>query len=197
MSPQIALQTRVPDPGKKHVQSFCESLVPGGTPFPIAIDAEAHAEANDCFNIVKAKVATCGGTPIFGWAIWEWPGVLIEAEFHAIWKDESGSLRDISPAPDGVSSRLFLPDPSCSYEGKQVNNVRHPLTDNPEVRRLIAAQNAFFEVMNKSERAYMHTVSIPEKELLPVTRERQQAMDELMRRKVGRNDPCLLATLRN
>lgn len=38
--------------------SFCESLVSGGTPFPIVIDAKAHAGANDCFNLASGDYAS-------------------------------------------------------------------------------------------------------------------------------------------
>lgn len=191
MNQHVAPRTRVPDPAKKHVRSFCNRVVPDGEPILLAIEAEADSQLNDCMNIVKARILADGGGVVYGWGIWELPNVLIEAEFHAVWEDDSGSLRDISPAPAGVASRLFLPDPNRRYEGKMVDNIRHPLTDHPAALRLIKAREALFEVLNKGDRAYIHgPMPIPQEELQPILRVQQQASIELASRPVGRNKPC-------
>lgn len=81
---------------------------------------------------------------------------MIEAEFHAVWRDPAGVLRDIAPKPDGISRILFLRDPSRRYESRQVNNIREALWDSLEVHELIAAANARFEFMDRGERAHQH-----------------------------------------
>ena len=42
-----------------------------------------------------------------GWRIWEWYGVMIEAEFHTIWESSDGILHDITPAPQEIGRTLF------------------------------------------------------------------------------------------
>jgi hypothetical protein len=183
--------TRVADRESAYVRAFCESVVSGGEPQLLAVDAAPGAPENDCFKTVERRVADAGGTAAFGWAIWEWPGTYIEAEFHAVWRVPDGVLHDISPAPQNIAQRLFLIDPRRRYEGKQVKNIRHALTDHPAVRRFIAASDKLFAVMNRGPRADQHgALSIPENELEPVLREIQEAHDSMISRRVGRNDLC-------
>ena len=184
-------RTRVPNPASKHVQDFCESIVRGSKLQMLPIEAARAAGTGDCFNIVRERIGEASGSLVHGWAIWEWPGVLIEGEFHAVWQDEDGALHDITPAPDGVTHRLFLVDPSREYRGCQVNNIRRPLTDHPAVLRLIDAQDRLFAIMNRGERAHQHgLVGIPRAEVEPVFHEIQRAQHELMTRTPGRNEPC-------
>ena len=73
------------------------------------------------------KVEKNGGGFQYGWQIWEWPDVMIEAEFHAVWNSPQGILIDITPKQIDTHKILFLPDANRTYEGKQVNNFRQPL----------------------------------------------------------------------
>ena len=54
---------------------------------------------NECFPLVDEYISNHGGERILGWAIWELPGLFIEAEFHAVWKAPAGELIDLSPRP--------------------------------------------------------------------------------------------------
>src|SRR5580704_9098514 len=63
----------------------------------------------ECFPNVNRKVAKCGGSLCHGWIVWEWPGKLIEAEFHGVWAAPNGTLSDITPKADGESQILFIP----------------------------------------------------------------------------------------
>jgi hypothetical protein len=147
---------RTPRAITEAVRSFCRRVVAGSQPVYLDTRPVPGAALDDCFAVVKRRVALGGGERVLGWQIWEHPGLMIEAEFHAVWRDPSGRLRDITPKPNGISSILFLPDPSRGYEERQVNNIREPLWDTPEVRELIAAADARFEFMDRDERAYQH-----------------------------------------
>ena len=138
------------------VRSFCRGVAAGSQPVYLDARPVPGAAPDDCFAVVARRVALRGGERVLGWQIWEHPGLMIEAEFHAVWRDPSGRLADITPKPEGISSILFLPDPSRSYEGRQVNNIREPLWDTPEVREFIAAADARFEFMDRDERSYQH-----------------------------------------
>src|SRR5690349_8251863 len=54
-----------------------------------------------CVDGVREKVNRNGGGIVFGWIIWEWPGVMLESEFHSVWRTPAGELLDITPKPDG------------------------------------------------------------------------------------------------
>lgn len=65
-----------------------------------------------CSDGVDAKVRVAGGSPVFGWTIWEWPEALLTAEFHSVWKSPTNDLFDITPKPKGEDRIIFVPDPS-------------------------------------------------------------------------------------
>ena len=53
-----------------------------------------------------------GGELIFGWILWQNNTTrFCEAEFHCVWKDNTGRLRDITPRVDGEKRICFIPDP--------------------------------------------------------------------------------------
>ncbi len=43
----------------------------------------ANKPLNECFSIVPEHIEKHGGSQVIGWAVWEWPKVLIEAEFQS------------------------------------------------------------------------------------------------------------------
>jgi hypothetical protein len=65
-----------------------------------------------CSDGVEEKIRHDGGRLRFGWAIWEWPEVMLTAEFHAVWEDETESRFDITPKPQKEMSILFVADES-------------------------------------------------------------------------------------
>jgi SEC-C motif len=153
------------------------------------------AEPNDCFPLVERHVAEHGGSICYGWTIWEWAGVYVEAEFHAVWQSPSGEIRDVTPKPLPVSQILFLPDPSRTYEGRQVNNVRRPLSSNPDVAEFLAAADAEFEFMNRGARGQHGAIPVSASEAaeLETIRERRELAYARIVAKLpqpGRNDPC-------
>jgi len=130
---------------------------------------------------------------------------MIEAEFHAIWRDPGGRLHDITPKQLPVTDILFLPDPERKYDGRQVNNVRRPLRDDPRIKSFFELCDSEFELLNRGQRAYeigaIHLTGSEAAELQSIReRKRQLEMEflELMVPKQpvrslprpGRNDPC-------
>ena len=152
-----------------HVRSFCIELVPDGTPVALTPVVTRGAQANDCVNLVNRAIDDGGGQRVEGWALWERPRVLIEAEYHCVWRTPAGELLDLAPLPPGITHRLFLADPNLVYANRQINNVRRPLGSHPSLQKLIDAYDAYFEVLNRGERADQHgAISIRSEELLPV-----------------------------
>jgi hypothetical protein len=172
-------QVRIPTPGApssvtKSVLQLSEELVPSGTPMYLNVEPADWAEVNECFSNVSKMVAREGGGMQYGWLIWEaLPDVMIEAEFHAVWVDRKGVYHDITPkALPGLNRVLFLADFKREYQGKQINNVRKALVEDPAVTGFIQAADQYFEATNRGDMADYHGEITLTPELMAIRRER-------------------------
>jgi hypothetical protein len=140
------------------VRSLCERLVPGGIPEVLKVDAPPWAEPQDCFGNVTSVIELHGGSAGYGWRLWETlPGLMVEAEFHAIWRDDGGRQHEVTPSMiPGVKTVVFLADTSLVYEGRQIDNVRVSLVDDPLIGEFIQASEDFFEITNRDGLADYH-----------------------------------------
>ena len=93
------------------VISLCESLN-AEPPTYVPVRQDPHGIYGFCNLGVVEKIKADGGTIRFGWNIWEYPGLYLTAEFHAVWVDAAGTLIDITPKPDGETQIVFAGDPS-------------------------------------------------------------------------------------
>jgi hypothetical protein len=141
--------TTAPQVVSPPVVSLCRELNPDQTPSWVPVRSEPDAIVNECFDNVLAKVARDQGAIVYGWLIWEWPRVFIEAEHHAVW-EKNGALIDITPHVNGEPKVLFLPDPDRIYdhEGKQrIINVKRSLGVFASTDRWIAANDTLQRTM--------------------------------------------------
>ena len=177
------------------VLEFCRSVC-NEAPIFLRIEPLSEAVVGDCFPLVDRVVQERGGTAYYGWRIWVWPHVMIEAEFHSVWRDPDGVLHDYSPAPFDTDRILFLPDANREYHGEQVNNVRRNLSGAPSVQAFFDVCDEVFEFMNRGGRAKAHG-------MLTFSGADARELQNLQRRKIatqlailrglprpGRNDPC-------
>jgi hypothetical protein len=137
-------RTRTPAEISEKVLELCVKIVPDPHPVFLPVTAEAGCNPADCFENVRKKVAKAGGRIQFGWAIWEWPQVIVEAEHHAVFDPGTGEpWQDITPCNLGHTRRLFLPDDCATYdftnEGYRRGNVQLALSDDPDIATLIKA----------------------------------------------------------
>lgn len=140
-----------------HVAVFCQEVVPGAAAVSVPCAPDQRALQMDCFETVDQRVREEGGSRVLGWAVWEVPGVLIEAEFHAVWSHPvNGALFDVAQRPMPFSAITFIADPTRQYEGRQVDNVRKPLTKDPNVRQFIYLMKRRFEILNTGALADQH-----------------------------------------
>ena len=131
---------------------LCQQIAPASTPVFIEITAEPGCGPADCFENVRRNVAEEGGRIQYGWALWEWPGVFIEAEHHAVYEPLSGPpWRDVTPCSRKSSRRLFLPDDNATYnfqdEGFRRDNIRLALANDPLIEVFFKAarrRSAFY-----------------------------------------------------
>lgn len=146
--------TRTPLAIDGRVRNLCDQIRPGVEPEYVRIDPGADDQISDCFNNVRRRVDQAGGDIVFGWAIWEWPRVFVEAEHHAVWAPPGGaSRRDITPAADPTfRRRLFLADDKATYdfasEGVLRDNVRLAISEAPIVEAMFAAAAERVAVLN-------------------------------------------------
>jgi len=121
------------------ILELCDSLVDQSEVKLQYIDVlpENYARYTYCFNNVEEKISIDGGKLQYGWTIWEWPHIIIEAEFHAVWVNSDGKLIDITPKPDGEKKILFLPDNKKQYEGEKIFNVRVSMNSKPIMKEYI------------------------------------------------------------
>jgi hypothetical protein len=96
-------------------------------PVFVPVCDDPHGLYGFCNVGVLEKIKADGGTIRFGWNIWEYPGVYLNAEFHAVWVSPAGELIDITPKPDGETRIVFASDPTYSPDFdflKRPNNRR-------------------------------------------------------------------------
>ena len=80
----MSVVTTTPPEITRAVRRLTESVVRGAEPVYLPVQPEADAIVHECFPNVQAKVARDGGQMLCGWQLWEWPHVLVEAEFQGI-----------------------------------------------------------------------------------------------------------------
>jgi hypothetical protein len=138
------------------LSALIQELVPDGVAKYVDVKPEKNADLNDCFPLVKERVASSGGKQLFGWALWELPYLFVEAEFHSVWQKTDGSLVDVTPKLNSSDKVLFLHDPNITYKGKQVNNIRKKLRQLPILDEYFETFNEEYRLLNRGERANQH-----------------------------------------
>jgi hypothetical protein len=121
--------TTAPQELSPAVLEFCASINTNNKPSYVAVQPDNEAQPSECFNNVASKVDRDGGSLVYGWLIWEWPRVFVEAEHHAVW-EKDGVLLDITPPINGETRILFLPDPARAYDfvgQKRLINIKKSL----------------------------------------------------------------------
>lgn len=156
----------VPSLNDIHVIAFCAEVVAGGCAVEVPCLPRLDRPQRECFPIVEETISLHGGTMLTGWAIWEWPKLFIEAEFHAVWSNSEGELLDITPRSLFSTHIVFLPDSSVNYDGRQIDNVRKPLVKDHDLTRFLFIFRRQFELLNKGDLAFQHgPISLPQKSL--------------------------------
>jgi hypothetical protein len=152
--------------------------VPGGDAAALPVEAPEWAEPRECVVNVERMVAENGGQVVHGWNLMETlPDVLMEGEFHSVWRDPAGVLHDVTPVEFGLLEpwRTFVADPSLEYEGRQIDNVRIALRDDQLIHSHIRIQERKFAALNEGELANYHGPIAATPKLLDLS-EREQRL---------------------
>jgi hypothetical protein len=103
----------------------------------INVRPRSDSQPGNCFLDVDLQVLKFGGSAQYGWLIWEFPGILIEGEFHAVWWQPDNSMLDVSIKPDGETQILFAPDRVRMFNNRRVPNIRMAIGSDPKIKQLI------------------------------------------------------------
>lgn len=165
---------RAADIREAQARRFCFELLPQVEPCYVVHQAVVGAEVSQCFRAAEMQVRIHGGEKVLGWALWMWPKVMLEAEWHAVWRDPQGVLMDITPRPPGMrlNKIAFLPDPDGSSKGEAVGNIRKNLARGGR-REMV---DRYIAQAQRAERA-LHQADDPEHDAL--LREEQHKLLEL------------------
>jgi SEC-C motif len=145
-------------PLNPRTKEFCARIRSGARPQLMVIHPEPGSEPNNCLFSVRDRVRRDGGSIQLGWSIWEWPGVYLEAERHAVFAPADGCpWLDISPAPvPEITARLFLPDDAAAEYDFANNGVRE---DN--IRKALAADDRIGDLFRLAEQKSALLNSLP------------------------------------
>lgn len=176
--PKTALDT------SPHTRALCQKLVPGGIPVYLNTEHMEGMRENECYWNVEKIIKESGGTIQYGWQIWEaLADVMIEAEFHSVWVDPAGNYHDITPKSlSGFDRILFLPDPNRLYEGRQIDNVRVALRDDPVIQAFIESAEQYFEATNRGELADYHGELVQTQEMKDLRRRQVELFSEIIQK---------------
>lgn len=171
---------RVPEKVTSPIRRLRNRIGATQDPMYLPVEPVPNGEINDCFSVVARHIEKNGGSIQYGWAIWFIPGLLMEAEFHAVWKAPDGHLVDLMLRPLPFTRIMFLADPHRVYHGRQVDNIRVPLSKDPRVREFVFLAEARFRLMNEGDLANKHgLVEIDKGKMLPVIRRMAELTAEL------------------
>jgi len=166
---------RTPNKRSDYVKFFCRKVSPGQAPVLVPHKPLAGKPLKECFSIVPEHIMANGGKQVFGWAIFEFKKIWLEAEFHVVWETESGELIDLTPREVAIEKIFFIPDPSKKYEGNQVNSIFHKISKKPSVKKFISLSKEYYEAVNEGELANVQSGYIE----CPKAIEIQEEMNEL------------------
>ena len=159
------MQPITPSTLSKDLVALCNDLVAGGAPVVLPVTPLENARLCESFEAVERQIAKHGGTACYGWALWELPGLFLEAEFYAAWRHPDGRLHDITLKPGPIKYVLFLPDPTRIFDGRRVNGVRRAISRDPAVTEFLRLCDEEFALVNRGARAFMRNVALQGAEL--------------------------------
>jgi hypothetical protein len=121
----------------KFLQRLCVRIGSRHEPVRLPVSRMPDSVPLECFENVNRCIEQQGGTRQYGWLLWEWPHVMVEAEFHCVWRDPGGQLREITGSAERELEVLFVPDDTRIYAGRRVDNLRLAIRDDQLVHDLI------------------------------------------------------------
>lgn len=123
--PNVSTPIEVTD----QIRDFCTILADADLPEFVSVHPSSGSKFSNCYKNVEERVAAEGGEVVYGWMVMEWPSVLLEAQFHAVWQLPDGRLVDVTPTADGEGRVLFLRDRKRRYQDRLIPSRQRALAD--------------------------------------------------------------------
>lgn len=186
------MKIRVPRKITKDIEELCHKIKPGDQPLYITVDKTISVDDEaDCIENVARKIMKDGGDFQFGWAIWEWPEVMLEAEFWVVWVNHDGQLIDVTPRGRGERI-LFIADNETKFEGKPINSILKPIIEHPLVLQYIEINERIWQRTDELTAEGKSDMDICEAvvPLINMKDALEKEIDEKISGGVGRNDLC-------
>ena len=177
----------------EYVKKLLKILDVNEKPIYLKVTPEPYAKIVECFPAVDEKIKNDGGQKVLGWQIWKTEHIL-EAEFHAVWESKNGELKDITPKQIDISNILFLPDKTLKYDGRQKDNIRLNISNNPLVDDYIKICEIEFKFLNKGNRAFEYgeiKLSGKENQFYKLLQETKSIIFIMLQTNYTRNSYCL------
>lgn len=182
------MNTTTPASVTAPILSLCRKVTAKSLPVFVNVRPLPEAAVNQCFFNVSDHVRSSGGSPVYGWTVWEWPGLYVEAEHHAVWRDDDGGLVDVTPKSNNEHRILFLPDPKARFyvnNPKWRDNVRLPVVSDTRVSRFLTACSDYqkFELRHSIAVGRIREIRIPghlKQRFASLVTARNEAMRDLM-----------------
>lgn len=165
------------------IKDFCMEICPDKRPQYITITPTPGSHKQECFSNVDMKISECGGKVQYGWIIWEWENVYIEAEFHAVWVDCNGRYVDVTPQIE--REILFLPDNKMKFNGERTDNIRRALRDKSDIIEFLKISEQIFRITEKGK---MSIIEYNTYKMLATRHE--ELKNKLKNMIVGKNELC-------
>ncbi|MDR6624817.1 hypothetical protein [Caulobacter segnis] len=116
----------------------------------VPVEPAPNAQRLKCFYNVRDACAKSSGDIAFGWALWMWPSVNIEAIHHAVWRQPNGTLVDITPPELTVPGITFIEDAGVAFDLDDI--LAEPLRTNTHWSRTSPAAAAYRETYDEVQR---------------------------------------------
>lgn len=187
------MKIKVPKKITKEIKELAQQISPGNQPVYVEVEQSLSLGLeSDCVENVARKIMLNGGSFKFGWAVWEWPNVMFEAEFWAVWVNHDGQLIDVTPRGRG-DKILFIADDKTKFEGRPINSILKPVIDHPLILQYIDLNKKIWQLtdelvaVGKTEMAVCEVVAplVDRKDAL------EKEIDNILGGGIGRNDLCL------
>lgn len=190
------LQTTTPKAITNPIRSLAKKIITSPNLYYVAVKPEPWSIPSECFPNVEEKVKREGGRLQYGWQIWEWPNVMIEAEFHAVWISPSNEPVDITPKYNNESQILFLQDDVRKFDGSRIDNVRMALRKDKLINDFIDLAKAWYDILEKGNHADDPLKStIDTQEAAPIVR-RSQVVLKMLKGGCTEDSPCFCGSKR-
>ncbi len=188
-------KTKTPEQISYFIKKCCKKIVPYVNLVWVQVNPEGWCQQNECFNNVKEKVMRDGGSIQYGWNIWEWKNVFVEAEFHSVWH-YNNDLIDITPKMNNENKILFLIDDIRNYNGRRIDNMRFPLSKDRVITDYIKIAQILFNFIENGSHDDDPLISTFNRDDAKTISMLKDSLQKMLYEGLTENDPCFCGSIK-